>query len=248
MERLIWRLVYYLALTKHRKSREQKLQDSFDRAVERVREAQTVTMKERYKQAGIKTIGYLDIETSGLTGDFDIILSYAILIRDVETGKTKIKHGIVNRDDFEKAVRIQKAKTIDKRVTKQLLDDLVGIDCLIGHWFIGKHRHDIPFIRTRALTNELKGIPRYRTVRYGDTQRLGSLLLRLHSNGLDSIAKMLNLHVHKTQLEPEIWQNACIGVKSALDYVLEHNIKDVKITYLVHKNLEELVPIPSIYA
>lgn len=235
-------------MTKHQKTQQQILQDKFNRAVERVRLAKNVTMKERYKEAGIRYIGYLDIETSGLTGDFDIILSYAILIRDVETGKLKIKHGIVNRADFDKAVRVQKAKTIDKRVTQQLLDDLEGIDCLIGHWFVGKHRHDMPFIRTRALTNELKGIPKYRSVRYGDTQKYASLLLRLHSNGLDSIAKMCNIHVHKTQLEPEIWQNACIGVKSALDYVLDHNIKDVKITYEVHKRMEDLVAIPSTYA
>ena len=38
-------------------------------------------MKEKYDFYGIKKIGYLDIETSGLNADFDIILIFSFLIR-----------------------------------------------------------------------------------------------------------------------------------------------------------------------
>jgi len=59
------------------------------------------TMKEKYDFYGIKTIGYLDIETSGLNADFDIMLSWANCIRDVKTGKTKIEYDFIEKKDFD---------------------------------------------------------------------------------------------------------------------------------------------------
>lgn len=205
-------------------------------------------MKEKYWLNDIKTIGYLDIETSGLTADFDIMLSYAILVRHIDTGKTEIRYGVVNQSDFELARKLKNADMIDKRILLKLLKDMEGIDCFIGHWFIGKHRHDIPFIRTRCAINNIDSFPQHKAIRYGDTQKYGSLLYRLHSNGLESMASMFNISTQKTKLKPKTWKNACIGVKEDLDYILDHNIKDVKITYKVHKALEKWVPIPATYA
>lgn len=207
-----------------------------------------ISMKDKYFLHDIETIGYLDIETSGLTADFDIMLSYAILIRNIKTGKIVIKHGVVDEHDFELARKTKDADSIDKRILLKLLKDMEGVDCFIGHWFIGKHRHDIPFIRTRCAINKIKSFPQHKAVKYGDTQKWGSLLFRLHSNGLESMASMFNIHTQKTKLKPKTWKNACIGVKKDLDYILDHNIKDVKITYKVHKALEKWVPVPNTYA
>jgi len=206
-----------------------------------------LSMKEKYRLHDIKTIGYLDIETSGLTADFDIMLSYSVLIRDTQTEEIKIKSGVLKHSDFEYARQKGDADLIDKLLVTDLIRDIKDIDLLIGHWFIGKHRHDIPFIRTRCAINHIPGFPHYRKVRYGDTQKWGSTLYRLHNNGLDSIASMFDVHVKKTRLEPKMWKNACIGVKKALDYVLDHNIKDVKITHKIHRGMEEWVPIPATY-
>jgi uncharacterized protein YprB with RNaseH-like and TPR domain len=213
----------------------------------RARPFYELTMPEKYQLYDIDTIGYLDIESSGLTADFDIMLSYAVLVRNTQNCKTKMKYGVVNRNDFETAVKKKNADLIDKRIVTDLVEDITDIDLLIGHWFIGKHRHDIPFIRTRCVMNQVPGFPHYKKVRYGDTQKWGSTLYRLHNNGLDSIANMFGVHTHKTRLEPRIWKNACIGVKDALDYVLDHNIKDAKITHQIHKGMEEWVPIPATY-
>lgn len=234
-------------MTKHQ-TREQRIQASFDRAIERVKEAKKVTIKEKYKMAGIKKIGYLDIESSGLVADFDIMLSYGILVRDVETGKTEMRHGVINKDDVLKAMRKRDADLIDHRILVKLLGDISDIDCLLGHWFVGKFRHDIPFIRTRCAINKIEGFPAHKTVRYGDTQKFGSLLYRLHSNGLKSMASMFNISTQKTEVPPKLWKLACLGDKKALDYVLDHNLKDCIITYKVHKGLENLVGIPNTYA
>ena len=206
-----------------------------------------LTMKDKYKLYDINTIGYLDIESSGLTADFDIMLSYAILVRNITTERTVILSGVVNQKDFELARKEENADLIDKRIMENLIHDIEGIDTLIGHWFVGKHRHDMPFIRTRCAINNIQGLPKHKQVRYGDTQKWGSALYRNHNNSLDTLAKMFNVRTKKTNLDRKQWVNACIGVKSALDYILTHNIHDVKITYQVHKGLEEYVPIPSTY-
>lgn len=207
----------------------------------------SLNMKDKYALYDIKKIGYLDIETSGLTANFDIMLSYGILVRDTQTEKTEIRSCLCKSSDFALAQKKENADLIDKRITEKLILDLVGIDCLIGHWFIGKHRHDIPFVRTRVAINKIKGFPKHKQVRYGDTQRWGSALFRNHNNSLETLAAMFDVHTHKTRLDAKIWKNACIGVKSALEYVYVHNIRDCKITYKIHKGLEDLVPVPSIY-
>ncbi len=206
------------------------------------------TMKEKYKLYGIETIGYLDIETSGLTADFDIMLTWANCIRDVKTGKTRIEYDFVERSDFDYAYKKRDADLVDRPITESVIESINQCDLLIGHWFIGKHRHDIPFIRARCAINSVPHFPKHRQVRYGDTQKYSALLYRIHSNGLDSDARMFNLNIHKTPVDGKVWKNACMGIKEDVQTVLTHNIIDVKLTHRVHLGMEEYVPIPATYA
>jgi hypothetical protein len=205
-------------------------------------------MVEKYKLYGIKTIGYLDIETSGLTADFDFMLSWANYIRDVETEKCRMEYDYIEEKDFDLARKKSNADLVDKGVVGTCVDSLRQCDLLIGHWFIGKHRHDIPFIRSRCVINKVKGFPHHKQIRYGDTQKWGSLLYRLHNNGLDSIARMFDLSVEKTRLDGKTWKNACFGIPKDVRYVMDHNKKDVILTHGIHKGMEEYVPIPATYA
>ena len=205
-------------------------------------------MKEKYKSNGITKIGYLDIETSGLTANFDIMISYAILVRNTQTEQTETRYGVINKKDVEFAMKKRDADLIDKRILELLLDDMSDIDCLIGHWFIGKHRHDIPFVRTRCAINKVTGFPHHKMIRYGDTQKWGSLIHRLSSNGLAVIADAYGVSTKKTPVKSKDWKLACLGDKKALEYILDHNIKDVKMTAKIHKHMEEYVALPAIYA
>jgi len=206
------------------------------------------TMAEKYKYYDIETIGYLDIETSGLTADFDIMITWANQIRNLKTGKSRTEYDYIEQKDFDYAKKNKNADLIDKGIVETCIDSLKQCDLLIGHWFIGKYRHDIPFIRTRAVINHVSGFPKHKQVRYGDTQKWASLLYRNHNNSLDTTARMFDLSIEKTIIEPKIWKNACIGVPEDIQYILKHNLLDVKITEKVHKGIEEYVPIAATYA
>lgn len=208
------------------------------------------TMREKYLDNDILKIGYLDIETSGLSADFDFIITYAILVRNIgEKEPTEIRSGRITPDDWERAKKEGDADKIDSKLLEKLMDDIADIDCLIGHWFIGKHRHDIPFIRSRMAINDISGFPKHKMVRYGDTQKWSSQIHRLRNNGLATIADAYGLSTHKTPIKTKDWKKAAMFAdKKAIDYILHHNIKDCIITYKVHKRIENYVPIAAIYA
>lgn len=213
-----------------------------------IEQYKTWTMKDKYKHYGIRNIGYLDIETSGLKADFSIMLSWANLIRDVQTDKTHTEYDFVEKKDFEYAYKSSNADLVDESITYSVIKSINKCDLLIGHWFIGKHRHDIPFIRSRCVINHVPHFPKHKRIRYGDTQKWGSLLYNLHNNGLDSIGRQFDLVTKKTPLDGKVWKNACIGIKKDMRYVVDHNIKDVILTHGIHLGMEEYVPIAATYA
>lgn len=96
--------------------------------------------------------------------------------------------------------------------------------------------------------NKVSGFPKHKQIKYGDTQKWGSLLYRLHNNGLDSIARQFDLSVEKTRLDGKTWKNACMGIERDIKYVVKHNKIDCDLTYQIHKGMEEYVPIASTYA
>lgn len=207
-----------------------------------------MTMREKYLKEDIKKIGYLDIETSGLGADFDFMITYAILVRDVVTGKTSIRKARITINDWKLARRKRNADLIDARILARLMEDISDIDYLIGHWFIGPKRHDVPFTRSRMAINAISGFPKHRMVRYGDTQKWTKQIHRLRNNGLATIADAYDLTTHKTPVTTKDWKNAAMFAdKKAIDYILDHNVKDVIITYKVHKHIEAYVPISGTY-
>lgn len=211
-----------------------------------------MSMKEKYLAQEIYKIGILDIETSGLGADFDRMISWALLVRDVQTGKTEIRYGVVNKKDHIRAENLRggsDSDRIDARITRELIEAISDIDYLVGHWFIGKKRHDIPFIRSRCAINRISGFPKHKMVRYADTQKFSSQLHRLRNNGLATIADAYELAISKTPVTTKDWKNAAqFATRKALAYILDHNIKDVKITHEVLMHLEEYIGISSIYA
>lgn len=215
----------------------------------RVKPYALLSMREKYLAQNIFNIGILDIETTDFTADIGHLLTYAILVRNVNTGKTHVRKAWVTPEDHRIADESKNPDLVDRRILKQLMSDIADIDYLVGHWFIGKKRHDIPFIRTRMAINKLSGFPKHKMVRYGDTQRMSAQLHRLRNNGLGTLADAYELVVQKTPVKVKEWKKARMYADpKSIRYILKHNIHDVKIDHDVLLHLEQYLGIPSIYA
>lgn len=178
------------------------------------------------EQAKKPRVGYIDIETSNLDATYGIIITYAIIDRDT----AEVSHGVIDINDVRKGV-------FDKNLCKQLIKDLLKYDLIKGYWSTG---FDIPYIRSRCLKWQLD-FPVYKTIQHKDIYYMVKRLLKLHKNSLEIATKFLRIpgknHVHGDK-----WMVAlmCDGEKQekALQYILDHNIKDVIITKKLDKRLE----------
>jgi len=204
-----------------------------------------------YEMYNIKRIGYVDIENDNLHPEFGHVLTIALLIRDV-TSRDKVlevKKYRVTQQEIWDSIKTRKVD-FDRRIVKAFFDDLkkYEIDLLIGHYAIGWNKHDLPFLRSRALLMKMEDIlPKYRAIKYGDTWKMAHTTIKVHSYRLDSIGVVTQAASKKTRIEELEWQLAKYGDKKGLDYVMDHNIKDVWLTYQVHKKIERFAAIPSTY-
>jgi len=91
-------------------------------------------------------VGFLDIETSNLDANFGIILTWCIKIKD-----GNIISNMLNNNDFKQNGSSNMFR-IDKRIVRDLIDEILKLDRLVTHY---GRKFDIPFIRTRALIDGL---------------------------------------------------------------------------------------------
>jgi uncharacterized protein YprB with RNaseH-like and TPR domain len=177
----------------------------------------------KYEPLGEEPVGYLDIETSGLQGDFNYMLSWSIKTANID----EVKTGVIKPKEISDG-------TLDKRIVQEAIDTLQNYRTI--YTFYGT-KFDIAFLRTRALYHDIEFIP-YGLIQHKDLYYLVKRILRIHNNRLESVADLLGIK-GKTHLEPRIWVRANSGDKEALQYILEHNIADVILLEKVHKKLKD---------
>lgn len=184
-------------------------------------------------------VGYLDIETTGLRADWGYILTWCIKPRGVKT----IIHSSITKQEVTKYVNDGK-KEIDYRVVCELLDALDKFDVLWTHYG-ADWRFDLPYIRTRALINGiLDKFPDRDEKFIRDTWPIARTKLRLSNNRLVTIAEACGItSVEKTKIDKKYWRLGAFGNKKALEYILDHNVKDVQVLEKVHIALESLQPV-----
>lgn len=173
-------------------------------------------------------VGFLDIETGGLNGNWDIVISWAIKEMDGDiTGRVLDKKEILNW------------KVLDRNIVDELCEEIVNYDRVIVYY--GKdRRHDIPFLRTRALRWDLE-FPTYKELFITDVYDIAKNKLRLHRNRLENVANFMHIPAKGHRLDEEIWQRAKVGDPKALNYVWEHNKEDVVTLEEVWKKLNPFV-------
>jgi uncharacterized protein YprB with RNaseH-like and TPR domain len=171
-----------------------------------------------------ETLAVIDIETSDLSANNGMMLSWSVRYLD-----GKEKHDCITKKEIFEG-------TFDKRIVNSLVEELKKVDVVIGYYSSG---FDIPFIRTRAMywnieffsPKALKSIDLYFCVKFK---------MKLTRNSLDAATHFLGIE-GKTHLDIRVWGEARYGNVQALKEVLAHNIADTEITLSLYNKLKDLV-------
>lgn len=207
----------------------------------------SMSMKEKYLHYDIKKIGYLDIETTGFDAEFQFMLSWAMYVRDVENPKKNyLVWDVLSMDEIMGKIKAGKID-LDKPLLETLFKEMKDVDYLVGHYFAGWNKFDMPFIRARAAMNKMKYPFKHKQKRYADTWKMSHMLYKIHAYRLDAVGHLFGIKTKKTIVDSKKWFQAKFGYKPAMKYVLDHNKKDAKITHDVHKEMEEFMPISAGY-
>lgn len=166
-------------------------------------------------------IGYLDIETTQLNGDYGFMLSWCIKEKD-----GKIYYDVISKKDLS-------SYSFDYRIVKSLIGQLKSFKIIITYY---GDRFDLPFIRTRALYHKLE-FPAYGEIYTWDLYWTVRSKLKLSRNTLENACRLVGIE-GKTHLDSLVWMKASLGESTALKTVLEHNKADVEILEALHNQLE----------
>jgi uncharacterized protein YprB with RNaseH-like and TPR domain len=167
-------------------------------------------MSEQHKP---EKIGFLDIEASDLKANYGMMFSYCIKV----AGEKKIYEDHMRPKDF-------RSKTLDKRLVKHCIEDMKRFDRIVGYYSGG---FDIPFIRTRALRWRID-FPEYYQLLHTDVYNMAKHRLCLHSYRQNIVCEAILGHTEKSRLKPDVWLRAAIGDTKAMEYIVDHNRRDVR--------------------
>jgi uncharacterized protein YprB with RNaseH-like and TPR domain len=113
---------------------------------------------------------------------------------------------------------------LDKRIVKKMVEDIKKFDVIIGFY---STKYDVPFARTRAHVNHIP-FPEFGEVQHKDVYYMVKHRFSLSRSSQENAARILTGKTLKTRMKPEQWVRALGGHKESLDYIFEHNKRDVK--------------------
>ena len=176
----------------------------------------------------MKILAY-DIEASNLSADFGIILTFGS--KFVEEGK---KVEVLNILDYaDSSGDLIRA---EKRLLKDIVKRILTADVLLGHF---STYYDFPFINTRLLYHRLPVLPS--NFPGLDTWKVARYKLKLRNNRLVTIQGFLGLKDEKNAIQPEQWIRALGGHVPSMDYIVEHNRRDVLVLEQAYIRLRPLI-------
>lgn len=169
-------------------------------------------LKERPEEAPKERIGYFDIEASNLKADYGQMLSWAIK----DGLSDEVYYDVLTLEDIQNGSE-------DARIVRSCVDTLLEFDKIVT--FFGS-RFDFPFLRTRALITGVE-FPAYGEIIHKDCYNIAKSKINLSSRRLENCCRQILGHTQKTRIETHHWRGAMRGDPDALEYVVDHNIKDV---------------------
>jgi len=183
------------------------------------------------------SIGYFDLEASGLNGSFGRLFSAACAHVDGEVWEARIDDPKYHNrrhpsDDYALSVAIR-----DHLLTH---DILVSWNGKRGYNSKGRSGFDVPMLNARLMVpghERQRVIGRY--VKHIDLLKEIRKYIELHSFRLVSVQEFLELTEEKNSILPRLWGRALDGDKEALDYICLHNRKDVLVLRLVFEEMRQ---------
>lgn len=131
----------------------------------------------------------------------------------------------------------QDARWDDSTLVKQVREELEKYRICIA-W--NGDDYDVRYINTRLVLNGLK--PMSSDIMFVDPIWVARKRLRLHSNSLASVIEAFKLKTKKSPVNGHIWVKAMTGDKEALEYIVEHNLKDCEALEEVVRKISSLMP------
>lgn len=181
-------------------------------------------------------IGFLDIETTDFSATFGYALGYFIKVRGKEQYYSSyVKKANLDyiREKFEKGT-LKPDDKVDKRMLLDFARDIQNFDVVITY---NGDRFDIPYLRTRCLTNGIE-FPLNGTVWHWDMFVVARHKLRAGKYpSMEKVAEVLHIP-GKNHVDMAIWLLAQTGSEKALDYIKDHNKRDVKVLEQAFDRLE----------
>lgn len=166
-----------------------------------------------------------DLETSNLNADFGYILSAGWL--DLSDRKPHV----IRIDSYP---GYAKDKTNDRALCKEIAGVLANADIWLT-WY--GDRFDIPYLNTRLLWHGLGIMPPIPSV---DGWRAARNHLKLSSNRLANVTEFLDVQ-RKSPVVGWQWVKAAAGHRTSLNYVVEHNRKDIIALGEVYDKLRPII-------
>ena len=122
----------------------------------------------------------------------------------------------------------------DSRIVKHLWEIMNEADIIIAH---NGDRFDIPKINSRFLMNNLPPTSSYQTI---DTLKVARKKFGFSSNSLNSLCKQFGFG-QKIDTDFELWAKCLEGDDSALNYMLQYNMEDVRLLEDVYLKLRPYI-------
>lgn len=171
----------------------------------------------------IEKIGFLDIESTGLKGNWDYMLCACV---------KELNGEILGRHLTQREITSYK---FDKNLTKELIATINKFDRVVTYYGA---RFDIPFIKTRAEKWGLD-FPAYRDLWATDVYFIAKRNLLLHSTRLMHVCDLLGIPSKGHKLDPDIWQKAQSGHVPSLEWIFAHCKEDVTSLEEAYKRLQK---------
>ncbi|MHC4370905.1 MAG: ribonuclease H-like domain-containing protein [Planctomycetota bacterium] len=175
--------------------------------------------------------GFYDIETiAGFAANYGAMASWAIYLPKGpvfidDHGRVQVDlDGEVKWDGWKRNEAIN-PKKFDKRIVKSLLKVIwEDVDVLVGYY---SSRFDDRYIRTRAGYWGIP-FPQYQEKYAYDVWKN---IRATHKLGRNTLAQATALYgiEGKNHVIADVWNAARVGDPSAMEYVIDHNVEDVKI-------------------